>query len=1169
MNLAQSPSRRSGLPFRLQKRSIPLLIILGSLLGLGSCGGGGGGGGGKNAKSGGIELIEIATGRLADVYGLVPLKNGKTRIKLFQKDVLVGPDIQDQRSGNDNIADQDITYDFDGFDPDTLQPKLVITRKLGSSQFLSAFEALDKNVIRLTPGFYGQNIKTSPYSVAPRNGGIRLRFNTDLGLSEDFFLAKDSAGRVIGIKNPEAVQLLEILGDPTDSNPVGDFRLIPTRIAYHGAEIILDPVLLGSEGTLLNVPNNSSGLPQSSNSTGANIRIALTLEGPLRLRGFRESNQGPFIGTNLSNRKAIIRDFRSANEKDDSLGISHGFVRDVVPPRLIGELPMRLEQVERLNPSTQRLRIFKGGITHEIDRGDVIKLFLPGTGGKPIAQAQIIADPEEDRGKPQVQHVTVQIDNVQFFEPHDPSKRKDFPTDPKLLDSWLLLNAPTIILSTEFNGSRDRPEYFLSFSPKVPQTPGQAFEPNKNVSPFASLLLRFSKPIRLETVTSADSMILSVNPNDKEVLDPKKGIPGLIYAQVFDEDGSATTVRLTPPLGFYMDDSMRKQNRPFFLHLIGGAKGIRDFSNNPIDLQFQQKPGAPIQQNVSMSFLLDTRKNQKGNPLFPNNRVVNLVRRFLKRDEDESNSGTPDFFGAFTLLDGKMQGRPTSRHTAHADDFNQAPDPGGELSYCPIGLAAPLTASTVFLQPIQNPLSPYGCRLQTVWRELDLSLSRTDPFDFNLDVEQMWWAPFQATASAPKTSFDIFDRLTLFIGHSEHRPNPCIGAGGFSPFFSSGLVQEFFHNYARDMKPDSSSQWDKKNIEFRAPPHVAFQDKSMVFKHSDSIFEPNKKRRYLPLPTFQKPYLTWRDERLSVRGGGGGRAKVISPFKQGSWDSQTPRFSRNWRSEDGRVGSIALPLLADFWSFVDDPDLPKNNPWKATGANGWQVSITALSSPFPNFRAYSAGGFLGQNNIKTVNPASQQFARGGWNPTTKRPTRWGDNTFYWIRIAFQKRISVATSGFFDLRDPHIASKNNPGKDPRLGPYSINPGTRIQFDSITEPPPSSLPNGTKILLEYRGADSGQGISGMTFWDPAVAGDAHIRIPNLSSPNKWTYQYSDRLTEYVQDPNQLTDPNFLKKAYMQPDNFRRMNFRFIFENNVNTNPPVTPSLDTFALVYRLGS
>ena len=32
-----------------------------------------------------------------------------------------------------------------------------------------------------------------------------------------------------------------------------------------------------------------------------------------------------------------------------------------------------------------------------------------------------------------------------------------------------------------------------------------------------------------------------------------------------------------------------------------------------------------------------------------------------------------------------------------------------------------------------------------MWREIDLSLSRVNPDDFNLDIEQMYWAPFTGT----------------------------------------------------------------------------------------------------------------------------------------------------------------------------------------------------------------------------------------------------------------------------------------------------------------------------------------------------------------------------------------------------------------------------------------
>ena len=53
--------------------------------------GGGGGGGG-----GGASLVKVEFGRLADVYGLA--RSGTTlTVSLFQTDVMVGPDIQDER----------------------------------------------------------------------------------------------------------------------------------------------------------------------------------------------------------------------------------------------------------------------------------------------------------------------------------------------------------------------------------------------------------------------------------------------------------------------------------------------------------------------------------------------------------------------------------------------------------------------------------------------------------------------------------------------------------------------------------------------------------------------------------------------------------------------------------------------------------------------------------------------------------------------------------------------------------------------------------------------------------------------------------------------------------------------------------------------------------------
>ena len=82
-----------------------------------------------------------------------------------------------------------------------------------------------------------------------------------------------------------------------------------------------------------------------------------------------------------------------------------------------------------------------------------------------------------------------------------------------------------------------------------------------------------------------------------------------------------------------------------------------------------------------------------------------------------------------------------------ADNLNQSPitqqpnppAPQDPLGWCPQTVnnggsehqTGTNSANNLVGAGIQNPLNPYGCRLQTLWREIDLSLSRTDAFDFN------------------------------------------------------------------------------------------------------------------------------------------------------------------------------------------------------------------------------------------------------------------------------------------------------------------------------------------------------------------------------------------------------------------------------------------------------
>lgn len=406
------PALHLAAPRQRMRGSHLAMVALGVLA---SCGGGGGGGSGGTGSAGNAqaELQRIEFGRLVDVYGLEVTPQGSTR-QLFQKDVLIGSDIVDQRGTGDALRDDEVLYDFFGADPDTLQPRLFIPRDLTSPAFKDAFEALDDRVREVSPMAFGSGGPGLPYSVVPRNAAIRLMFSAPLAVDDSFFVERDSSGLVTGVRNVEAVQLLKIVGDPTQPNA---FVPLPARVVVQGRGIVIDPVLLGSEGLQYQTQNNASGLPESPDQVGANLRVAVALDGPLAIPGVR--GDSGLTGLNNSARRSLIRDFRSGNTADTSSDMTSGFVRDPLPLRLIGELGMYLERVEEVNAQTQEITVYKGGIVHEIDAGDVIRIVADAS-GLPFGTAEVVADPDDDRGQPAVQHVRVRVRRIANLATIDP-----------------------------------------------------------------------------------------------------------------------------------------------------------------------------------------------------------------------------------------------------------------------------------------------------------------------------------------------------------------------------------------------------------------------------------------------------------------------------------------------------------------------------------------------------------------------------------------------------------------------------------------------------------------------------------------------------------------------------------------------------------------------------
>ena len=1299
----------SGRPL-VSKLGLAGALALSAVL-FGGCGGGGGGGVASATPGATVqpELVAVEYGRLVDIYGLQVTPQGAS-ITLYRKDVVVGGNIQDQRPTNSNLSDNEILYDFIGADPDTLQARLFIPRDVTGPEFAGAFDALDDELRVVSPMLYGQNGNGIPFSVVPRNAGVRLRFSAPLGIDDSFFVGRDGSGQVTELRNTEAVQLLRIVDDPAQPN---GFVPMPVRIVVGESDLVLDPVLLGTEGLQYQTTNNAAGLPASPDQFGANIRVAVALDGPLAIPGLRAQTSGGLTGLNNSQRDSIVRDFRSGNQDDDSADIARGFVRDPLPLRVIGEIPMYLERVESVNQFTQEITVYKNGLSHEIDRGDVVR-FISDSSGVPFGSAEVVVDPEDDRDNPEVQHVRVRVRRVEGLESIDPSNLPGYPSTLADREPWLVQNAPRSVVVAEFTAGdeagRDDPRNFLQFTPAPLELNGYRPQQNEFVSPFAGAVVRFTKPVDLETVKWADTFFFAMrdlttedsiddfisnrpfsnggvvgtgmNPATFDLA--KYRTPYLITSRVFDEDGSQTSLRLQPSTGFYLDETMR--NPPagadyrYFLHLISDSDdgGIKDLAGNPVDLQGTT---ADRSNSVVIPFTVDTR-SAGSEPVFGDNLSINIVRRFAARDEDARPSyfmpeevqgdGQPqiaksypleDMFGAFLYLDNKLQARPTTRVRVVADNLNQspiqqqqaAPEPQNPLGWCPQFFGSETqvgsnSANNLVPAGIQNPLNPYGCRLQTVWREVDLSLSRTDPFDYNLDIEQMYWAPYTGT----NLTFDEFDRVSAFLGHSEYRPIPCVGDFSSLPSFtSSGLRRSFEKNFAWNPLPSGNGAV----IESQAPRAAAYIDTPMQIDPSEVVLEVNQVNRFLPLPEFQEPYFVYRDETVVEQGGrsadsladgsdinGADYAPyILSPFSMGQgsrWidDDGAPgavRFVNSYWNDarshslaspssgddytGGLTGNIALPLLADFWTYCDSSELPAGGGYIALGTNGWQTAVTVQSDPKPNFRVLSAGRAALQNGSAPIcrSPGDTQWntASGGYAPNGGvTPAGGGDNTFYWIMMDCAKRQTVITNGFIDLYNPHRVPEGF--EDPRLGPFylvngapSAPSGVLPTFAYEFDPPLSLLPSGTSVVPQFRGASA---VDSAPFYynawissasslftnnaftandraqlrptndnfplDPFKAGDAHMRkwdnrsLPGSSQArNWWTYLYNRTVTSYVEDPNLLMDPAYTidyagPNETFNPKDIRFVNWRFIAANNAEASPPVSPTIETFALSYR---
>jgi len=169
-----------------------------------------------------------------------------------------------------------------------------------------------------------------------------------------------------------------------------------------------------------------------------------------------------------------------------------------------------------------------------------------------------------------------------------------------------------------------------------------------------------------------------------------------------------------------------------------------------------------------------------------------------------------------------------------------------------------------------EPHNPRGSRMQMRYIEDDFSLSYRQPSEFGLDVEQLYWSPFNDET----VLFDVFDRFSMSLSHSRRRPD-----------------ELWFLNFTPD-PPECTLACPSMNSALS----LVFNDNVLEGTSQVPVFEdrvyrinPNEAFRtaqnvkYVPFPRFDRTY-TWRDSRLVTVDANG---NVTFTQLQNIWHSNT------------------------------------------------------------------------------------------------------------------------------------------------------------------------------------------------------------------------------------------------------------------------------------------
>jgi len=683
------------------------------LLAMAACGGGKPGVGQLSGGAAKLTLQNVSLGRLVDVYAYqrIDVSNGdrrdrfNRRLELVATNVVVNPGLESQSLFDAAGAERtSADYEFRPFDKLVGHEELLILwdNRNDSPErvnFQRALTAAQTGLIELAASYRGQNTQTRPIPIVPRNAAIRLQFDGQVAVDEAFFAA-----------NPSAVQVLEFKGDPTVIDPADAFRVLSSRVIPKGDQIVIDTTILGGEakGGL-----STPGLPASSDSVAANIRIAIpSRAGVVSSLYVKEDSVATLNGVDSAGRPAVIRDFRSGNLGDGA----SGRLREPEAPMIVGSMGMGITGVDPttnvitlnkrlkfvpirgrypfvdgpLSPAGLPLGPLAAPISRLLGNGDIltqdIVVEMPnGTFETVTLRAEILQNlevgtvvgdpllprlgltenaPNGDSGQGEllpVARVRVasvlagkdSIGRLHSFRANQLPTGEDCTLRARYYEEIPMLGSSSGVALS------DRPSrhLFVRIDPQPPTSP----QPGSLVQPNASVAIEFTKPMDLDQVDNSANLLVTNTATATESFavqtsDPKRITRRVVPTRLSDLAGDGTVLRLQPPMGFY---HVANQAEPYAFHVRLGTEGVTDLAGTP--LQIFDLPSAP-QASWSVDFSLA--------PTAATNLVGWHSWLFNSEDEDGTVAGSADLFGQFRLQNGRLTAASTVRFSRSADNQN-------------------------------------------------------------------------------------------------------------------------------------------------------------------------------------------------------------------------------------------------------------------------------------------------------------------------------------------------------------------------------------------------------------------------------------------------------------------------------------------------------------------